>query len=306
MNVTISQIMGYLKIKDFAPRYKGEENAHINGFCSLSNLKSKSLIWVKDLDKFDIISIDDELNLIIITNKMYTGSKKLNIIAVASPKAAYFSLLAEFFAEKPKPFIAPNSIILSNRVAGDVSIGYSCFIDKDVTIGARTVIRNNVSIQNRVGIGEDCIIESGTTIGVAGYGYYEDACGQMNKVPDFGGVQIGDRVELGANSCIARGTLGDTIVGNDVKIDNLVHIAHNVVIEDECMIVAQSMLGGSVRLGKHAYVAPCAAIINQAEIGENALVGMGAVVIKNIDYNKVVAGVPARVVRVNIQDKKGE
>ena len=106
-------------------------------------------------------------------------------------------------------------------------------------------------------------------------------------------------MEIGANVCIARGTLADTIIECNVKIDNLCHIAHNVHIGKNCLVIAQSMLGGSSVLHDDVYVAPAAAIINQVEIGRNSLVGMGAVVTKSVEENKVVAGVPAKVLRDN-------
>ena len=300
MELAISEIIEYLEKEKFEPKYKGLEDAYIVGFCALSSLKPKNLVWVKNLDNYDIEVIDENLDLIIVSDKLYSGHKRLNNISVSRPKAAYFSLINKFFAEKPAPFIAPNAVVLSCKIGEGVSIGYNCFIDRDVTVGARTVIRNNVVIQNGVSIGEDCIIESGAIIGSKGFGYYEDNHGQAKKVPDLGGIEIGNRVEIGANTCIERGTLENTVIADDVKIDDLCIIGHNTIIENECMIVAQSFLAGSVKLGKRAYVAPCAAIINQAEIGDNAYIGMGAVVTMNVPENKVVVGVPARVLRDNI------
>ena len=297
MSIGISQILEFLKRDGYKPQYRGRNDVFITGFSPISIPKSKSLVWIKNIDEFDTPSIEENLELVIVTNKHNTDTKALNVISVATPRAAYFALLDKFFSVEPTPFIAPNAVVLCENIGQGVSVGYNCFIDRDVVIGARTIIRNNVVIQNSVRIGMDCVVESGTIIGVQGFGYYDDIQGQIRKVPDFGGVEIGDRVTIGANSCIARGTLGNTIIRDDVKIDNLVHIAHNVFIDSECMIIAQSLIGGSARLGKRAYVAPCAAVMNQIEVGEHALVGMGAVVTKNVEKNKVVAGVPARVLR---------
>lgn len=166
-------------------------------------------------------------------------------------------------------------------------------------IGDNVVIKNNVSIEGKVIIGNNTIIHSGVVIGTDGFGYYQNEEGKNIKVPHYGGVVIGEYVEIGANTCIDRGTLDDTVIGNYVKIDNLCHIGHNCVIEDNSSIVALSMLGGSAEISKNSYIAPGVMIKNQLKIGENSLIGMGAVVTKDVEKNKVVAGVPAKVIREN-------
>lgn len=196
--------------------------------------------------------------------------------------------------------MSPNSVVETNSIGKNVYIGHNCYIGKDVVIGDNVVIKNNVSIEGKVIIGNNAIIHSGVVIGSDGYGYYQDKEGRNIKVPHFGGVIIGENVEIGANTCIDRGTLDNTVIGNNVKIDNLCHIAHNVVIKDNCSVIALSMLGGSVVLEKDSYIAPGAIIKNQLKIGEKSLVGLGAVVIKDVEKNKVVAGVPAKVIKENI------
>ena len=108
---------------------------------------------------------------------------------------------------------------------------------------------------------------------------------------------LGNNVDIGANTCIDRGTIEDTIIGDYSKIDNLCHIAHNVVIESNVFVIAQSMIGGSVLLKNDSYVAPGSIIMNQITIGNSSLVGMGAVVTKDVEDEKVVAGIPAKVIR---------
>lgn len=151
----------------------------------------------------------------------------------------------------------------------------------------------------KVKIGCNTIIHSGVVIGTDGFGYFDNEDGLHEKVEHFGGVSIGDNVEIGANTCIDRGTLDDTYIGNNVKIDNLCHIAHNVTIEENSMVIALSMLGGSSTLKKNVYIAPGVMVMNQVTIGERSLAGMGAVVIKDVQNNKVVIGVPAKELREN-------
>ncbi|MFG6376999.1 MAG: hypothetical protein K1W19_01530 [Lachnospiraceae bacterium] len=113
----------------------------------------------------------------------------------------------------------------------------------------------------------------------------------------FGGVIIGDNVEIGANACIDRGTIDYTYIGNNVKIDNLVHVAHNVQIQQNSMLVAGAIICGSADLKKGSYIAPGGIVKNQKKVGEGAFVGMGAVVMQDVPEYTVVAGIQARGIR---------
>ncbi len=155
-----------------------------------------------------------------------------------------------------------------------------------------------MQIEGPVVIGYKSIIHSGTIIGTDGFGYFMEQ-DQYRKIPHFGGVWIGKYVEIGANTCIDRGTLDDTMIEDGVKIDNLCHIAHNVQIGKNSLIIACSLLGGSCRIGKGGYVAPGAIVKNQVTVGENSVIGMGAVVTKDIRAGVIAAGIPARVLREN-------
>jgi UDP-3-O-[3-hydroxymyristoyl] glucosamine N-acyltransferase len=295
----IYQIIEYLKSDGYVATYAGDADLNVEGFCSLSNLKKNSITWIKDFNKYNIDEIDENLRLLIVTNEKYSGDKNYNVISHSSPKSVFFSILNKFFLKQSKSEIAPDSTVLTDRVGENVSIGHNCFVGADVKIGKGTVIKHNVVIESPAEIGENCVIESGTVIGSAGYGYYKDAANRQRKVPDFGGVRIGNRVEIGANSCVDRGTLGDTTIGDDVKIDNLCHIGHNVQIAENCCVVASSMIAGSSVLEKEVYIAPGVLILNQITIGEHSFVGIGSVAIKNVEKNKAVFGIPARALRDN-------
>jgi len=138
------------------------------------------------------------------------------------------------------------------------------------------------------------MIHAGAVIGSDGFGYTRNEEGLVEKFPHMGGVVIEDDVEIGANTCIDRGALGNTFIGRSVKIDNLVHIAHNVVIEENSFIIANAMIAGSVQIGKNAWIAPSASVLQQLKIGDNALVGVGSVIRENVPANETWAGVPAR------------
>tara|TARA_Y100000034_G_scaffold122190_1_gene167351 strand:+ start:57 stop:800 length:744 start_codon:yes stop_codon:yes gene_type:complete len=142
-----------------------------------------------------------------------------------------------------------------------------------------------------VQIGENC------SIGNDGFQYIKDPMGDLIKFPHFGNVIIEDNVEIANNVCIDRGALSNTIIHKGAKIDNLVHIAHNVEIGENTMVIALAMVAGSVKIGKNCWISPSSCIKNKITIGDNVLIGMGAVVIKDVESNSVMIGNPAKLLR---------
>ena len=189
------------------------------------------------------------------------------------------------------------AVIKSKNVGENCFIGHHSFIGADVTLEDNVYVGHNVTIQNRVYIKENTIIGSGCVIGGDGFGYYKDDRGISKKVPHFGGVIIGKNVEIGSNTCIDRGTLDDTIIGDYVKIDNLCHIAHNVQIGEKSKVIALSVLAGSCKLGEAVYVAPGTLVKNQVKVGAGSVIGMGGMVLKDVEKGKVMVGAPAKVLR---------
>ncbi|HNQ12371.1 MAG TPA: UDP-3-O-(3-hydroxymyristoyl)glucosamine N-acyltransferase [Bacteroidia bacterium] len=178
------------------------------------------------------------------------------------------------------------------KIGLNVVIGAHTFISSDsevgdhCMIGANTVIKN-ATIANRVMIG------SNNTIGENGFGYTKDAKGESELFPHYGRVVIEDDVHIGNNTCIDRGSLSDTHIMKGVKIDNLVHIAHNVVIGQNSFIIACSMIAGSVVIGENCWVAPSSSIRNALNIGKNATIGIASTVVKNVEAGTIVLGNPA-------------
>lgn len=142
-----------------------------------------------------------------------------------------------------------------------------------------------------VQIGDNC------SIGNDGFQYIKDVDGGLIKFPHFGNVILEDDVEIANNTCIDRGALSNTIIRKGVKIDNLVHIAHNVEIGENTQVIALSMIAGSVKIGKDCWISPSSCIKNQLTIGDNVLIGMGAVVISDVESDSVMVGNPAKLLR---------
>jgi UDP-3-O-[3-hydroxymyristoyl] glucosamine N-acyltransferase len=301
MRLHINKILSFLDEIHIEYQYTGLPDVYIEYFCPLSEPKAHSITWIKNAGTYDFSNLNTDLQLILVVNFSDNREdlEKYNIIKCNNPKETFFEILNRFFTVSKNPEIASDSIIEAEKTGKNISVGHHCYICKDVIIGNNVTIKNNVIIECPADIGDNTVIWSGVVIGTDGYGYYKKEDGINYKVPHFGGVKIGKNVEIGANTCIDRGTLADTVIGNNVKIDNLCHIGHNVQIEDNVMIIAMSMLAGSSVIRENAYIAPGSLIINQKTVGKDAYVGLGTVVINNVPPGKAVFGVPARVFRDN-------
>ncbi|HET9865725.1 MAG TPA: UDP-3-O-(3-hydroxymyristoyl)glucosamine N-acyltransferase, partial [Nitrospira sp.] len=179
------------------------------------------------------------------------------------------------------------------RIADDVYIGPYAVVGR-CDVGTGSVIHAHVTLYDGVRIGRNVTIHAGTAVGTDGFGYSRAPDGSLEHFPHVGGVVIEDEVEIGSNTCIDRGTLGDTTIREGTKVDNLVHIAHNVTVGRHALVIAHAMIGGSTVIGDGAWVAPSSAIRDGVRIGDGATIGIAAVVVKNVDPGETVMGVPAR------------
>lgn len=192
------------------------------------------------------------------------------------------------------PSIGYNAFISRNVVIGDnVWIHPLAYISENVRIGDNSVIHPFVTIYDSVTIGCDVTIHSGTVIGADGFGYTRVGS-EHYKIPQIGEVIIGDRVEIGANVTIDRARTGRTSIGCGTKIDNLVHIAHNVTIGENCIVIAQVGISGSVTIGDRVLLTGQAGVVDHVTIGDDAIVCGRAGVIGDIEPGSFVSGYPAR------------
>ena len=296
--ISIKQIIEYLQGQGLEITYFGEEELLISGFSSIAEIQDNTVTWLRKYNEEYVEEFKSHQNILLVTTQeVYEQIGKGNCIGVANPKMCFFEIVKKFFIKKEKSKISKLANIRTEKIGENVSIGDYCNIGKDVVIGNNTVIKENVSIECPTVIGNNCVISSGVVIGSEGFGYYRDLHGNNEVVPHVGGVHIGNYVDIGANTCIDRGTINDTVIGSYTKIDNLCHIAHNVKIGENVFVIALSMIGGSSVLENGVYIAPGAKIMNQLHIGSNAFVGTGAVVTQNVKENDVVVGVPAKVIR---------
>lgn len=174
--------------------------------------------------------------------------------------------------------------------------GAFAFFHPTSHLGPRTVVFPGAYIGPNVQIGADCVIGPGAAIGQPGFGYVNEG-GEWVYREHPKGVLIGQGVHIGANACIDGGRHRVTMIGDGSKVDNGVHIAHNVVIGRRCLVIANAMVAGSCELGDDVIVNPCASLRDHTKVGERAIIGMGAVVTKDVPAGEVWVGNPARKLR---------
>ncbi|MGA7410642.1 MAG: UDP-3-O-(3-hydroxymyristoyl)glucosamine N-acyltransferase [Bryobacteraceae bacterium] len=252
----------------------------------------------------------------------FENPSRRTLIRVADPRAAFAQLIGLLYPPKRQPSgvhpsacvdvtavlgegvsVGPHVSIGERTVLGEgCQIGAGCAIGEDVAIGAGSVLHPNVTVYDRVRIGSRALLHAGCVLGADGFGFAFTA-DHYEKFPQIGTVEIGDDVELGANTCVDRAALGVTRIGDGVKIDNMVHIAHNCEIGRHVVIAAQTGLSGGVVIGDYAIVGGQVGVGDKARIESKAVIGSGAGILtsKIVRAGKPVWGTPARPLREHLQ-----
>ena len=278
---------------------KGNGDQIITG---LNTLKSASATQVSFLANASYRSqLADTKAAAVIVNEQMAGEVPCAALVVANPYLV-FAQLSQIFDNRPVMVsgIHPSATIAASaqvaedvKIAANVSIGEHCVIGAGTEIGAGTVIgdhcvlgtdcllRANVTLYHDVVLGDRVRIHSGAVIGADGFGFAPDK-GQWHKIAQLGGVRIGNDVEIGANTCVDRGALGDTVIGDHVILDNLIQIAHNVKIGDGTAIAAHAAIAGSTIIGRHCTIAGCAGITGHLEICDGVHIAGMTVISKSI------------------------
>ncbi len=257
-----------------------------------------SLVWAKNSLKEAEKVIRSTKSKIIICSKTLYDEQLRDIdkcfVLVKDPRLTILRIIDSLFSKKIQYGIHPSAVIHSEaKIHSNAYIGPLTYIGIS-TIGEGTIIYGNTHIYDNVNIGKNVTIHAGSVIGADGFGYQRNEDGVFEKFPHVGGVIIDDDVEIGANTCIDKGGLGNTHIQLGAKIDNLVHIAHNVIVGKHSAVIANAMVGGSTIIDDFSWVAPSVSLINGIRIGRKVTVGMGAVVTKNIPDGETWTGIPAR------------
>lgn len=231
---------------------------------------------------------------VLLTDSSIVPVEGKTLIVVNNPKVALAEVGNHFFVEKVVPSIHPTAVVdREAKLGNDVYIGPYCVIGKCV-IGDGCSFDSNVRIYDGVEIGNHCSVKAGVVLGGAGFGFERDDEGNLFHFPQIGGLVIGNHVEIGSNTCIDRGALSDTVIGDYSKINNLCHIAHNNKIGKNVVVTGCVNISGSNVIEDNVWIAPNSSIRGWVKVGEGATVGMAAVVTKNIPAGETWVGNPAR------------
>jgi UDP-3-O-[3-hydroxymyristoyl] glucosamine N-acyltransferase len=288
----------------------GDGTVSIKGFAPADTARAGDLTFAENEDYF--ARAESSSASAILVSGGFTSSTKV-LIRVTNPRIATAKVLNLFFpGPKFAPGVHPSAVVApSAQVDSTAHIGPHCVIGERVRIGARTVLQGgdhveadsqigedshlfpNVTIYSRSQIGSRVRIHAGTAVGSDGFGYVFDK-GAHLKVPQIGNVIIHDDVEIGANTAIDRAALGSTVIGKGTKIDNLVQIAHNVVIGDHSIVVAQVGIAGSARLGSYVTIAGQVGVAGHLKIGNQVTIAAQSGVMTDIPDGEKWLGTPAR------------
>lgn len=303
----ISNIIEYLDKQKIDYSYYGEINNEVNGFSSLFNYKPGTMTFVAPERHFEDYSDDfqeHQIQLVIDSFQEQDFPCFISAIHVNDPRAVFFKIIDDLI-DKPADeeitgISSDQTIYTSNsyispkaKIGKNVKIGVGCVIEGNTEIGDNTEIHHHVVIRNKSKIGANCTIHSGVIIGEYGFGYVINEAGEKIMLRHYGGVTIEDNVHIGDNCIIIRGAIDDTVIHTGVKLNTLVHIAHNDIIGENTIITSPCHVCGSVTIGNNCHIAGTT-IRNQRIVGDNAVVGLGAVVVKNIEAGTTVVGNPAK------------
>ena len=241
------------------------------------------------------------------------GSGARALIVVPDPYAALVRVVRALFPEEPPPRgIDPTARIgPGSELGSDVSIGPYVVLGRNVRLGARSRLAQHVTLDDGVIVGEDSVIgpgavcyrgsrigsrvvlKAGAVIGGEGFGYLSDRAGH-HRIPHAGGCILGDEVEVGSHSCIDRGSIDDTVVGRGTKLDNLVHVGHNVQIGERCLLMAGVGIAGSTRIGNDVILAGHVGITDHLAIGDRARIAAKSAIFGDVPPGASFSGHPAR------------
>jgi UDP-3-O-[3-hydroxymyristoyl] glucosamine N-acyltransferase len=287
----------------------GDGEIEISGIASIDEAKPGEMTFIAN-PKYLPKLAQTNASAIIVSSEVTQAEKPL--LSVANPNLA-FAKVATLFSSQPyqpkgihpQAWVSPTAQLGRDltiypfvyvgdrcRISDRVTLYPGVFVGEDSFIGEESILYPNVSIYSNTVIGKRVILHSGVVVGSDGFGYVKDGKKNM-KMPQVGTVEIEDEVEIGSNTTVDRAALGKTIIRRGVKIDNLVQVAHNVIIGEDSVLVAQVGISGSTKIGSNVILAGQVGIVDHVEIGDNVMVGAQAGVTHDLAANQGYLGSPA-------------
>jgi UDP-3-O-[3-hydroxymyristoyl] glucosamine N-acyltransferase len=305
-----------MKLREIAEKIggalDGDGNLEMSGVASIGEATPSEISFVAN-PKYAPSAAATSAGAVIVSND-WNAACSAPLIRVENPDEA-FAKTAMLFYQPPAPpepgihstavvaedvklgegvSIGPMSVVCSGAEIGDHTIiSAQCYVGSRCSIGKDTLLHPQVSVRECCVLGDRVIVHNGTVVGSDGFGYSVDQQGVRTKIPQIGIVEVGNDAEIGANVTIDRARFGKTRIGNGVKIDNLVQIAHNVNIGDHSVIIAQVAIAGSTTLEDRVIMAGQSAVAGHLRIGAGAVVGAKAGVTKDVSPGEYVMGLPA-------------
>lgn len=290
----------------------GDENTAVSTFSKIEEGKPGSLTFLSN-PKYTNFIYETKASIVLV-RKSFVPEKEITatLIKVEDPYDCLARLLTLYESSKPKKvgidsmasisptakigkgvYIAPFVYVGDNACIGDnVRLFPHCFVGDRVNIGDGSTLYSNVNVYEGCHVGRNCIIHSGAVIGADGFGFAPTAEG-YEKIPQIGNVVIEDNVEIGANTCVDRATMGSTIVRKGVKLDNLIQIAHNDEIGSNTVIAAQTGIAGSTKIGEWCQFGGQVGIAGHISVGDHVNAGAQTGVPSSIKSNINIMGTPA-------------
>ena len=290
----------------------GDADFIIHGVCDIEQGQKKHISYIGSKQYMPLFN-KTRASALIVDKDFKLSKPDIALIKVKNPAKSFIDIVNLFYPQEKikasidetasisenssigqKVHIGANVVIEDNVIIGDnVRICPGSFIGKNSMIGNNTIIHPNVSIYNNIEIGSFCSIDSGSVIGSDGFGYIEEN-NSYHKIPHIGKVIIKDYVNIGSNCSIDRGTLSNTIIEKGTKLDNLIHIAHNVKIGKNCAFAAQVGIAGSTIIKDNVKLAGQVGVVGHLVIEKGSTIAAKSAVFQSVSENSFVSGIPAR------------
>ena len=291
----------------------GDKDVKVSKLSKIDSDEKGGLVFVVE-EKYEKYLYTTQAAIAIVKDSLQVeGKAKPTLIRVKNPRFAFVKILQFYASMKHEKtgiskhaFISKSAKIGRNVYIGDgafigenavieddVSIYPQAFVGDGVHLGEGTILYAGAKIYEECVVGCECILHAGCVNGADGFGFMPNEKGIYEKIPQLGNVVIGDNVEIGANSCIDRSTVGSTVIESGVKIDNLVQIAHNCTIGENTVIAAGCGIAGSVNIGKNCVFAGQVGVKDHITIGNQVIAGSQCGIHKDIPDKQAVLGTPA-------------